>query len=83
MHAPWLSLLARRSGPTKFSPRSEPAGWVKSIALATHVRVFQNLNSASYDVFPDGQRFILALVKAGSLHTPLTLVENWPSELKK
>ena len=56
---------------------------MKSIALATHVRVFQNLNSASYDVFPDGQRFILALVKAGSLHTPLTLVENWPSELKK
>ena len=46
-------------------------------------RVFQNLNSASYDVFPDGQRLILALVKAGSLHTPLTLVENWPSELKK
>jgi eukaryotic-like serine/threonine-protein kinase len=46
-------------------------------------RVFQNTFSAAYDVFPDGQRFILASVKAGSLHSPLTLVENWPSELKK
>ncbi|HXY11283.1 MAG TPA: protein kinase [Terriglobales bacterium] len=46
-------------------------------------RVFQNVFSASYDVFPDGQRFILASVKAGALHSPLTLVENWPSELKK
>jgi len=46
-------------------------------------RVFQSLNSATYDAFPDGQRFILASVRAGGLHSPLTLVENWPSELKK
>jgi hypothetical protein len=46
-------------------------------------RVFQNLFAASYDVFPDGQKFILSAVKPGSLHAPLTLVSNWPSELRK
>jgi hypothetical protein len=46
-------------------------------------RVFQNLFAASYDVFPDGQKFVLSAVKPGTLHAPLTLVTNWPRELKK
>jgi hypothetical protein len=46
-------------------------------------RVFQTFYSATYDVFPDGQRFIMAAVKPEAIHAPLTLVTNWTAELKK
>jgi hypothetical protein len=51
-------------------------------ALSTR-RVFQNLFSAPYDVFPDGQRFIMSAVKPDVLHAPLTLINNWTAELLK
>jgi hypothetical protein len=37
---------------------------------------------APYAVFPDGQRFVQASVKEGSLHAPLTLLTNGTAALK-
>ena len=37
---------------------------------------------AIYDVSPDGQRFAAARVKKGSLHAPLTLLNNWTHALR-
>jgi Tol biopolymer transport system component len=37
---------------------------------------------APYAVFPDGQRFVMASVKEGSFHAPLTLLTNGTSALK-
>ena len=37
---------------------------------------------APYAVFPDGQRFVTASVKEGSLHAPLTLLTNGTAALK-
>jgi serine/threonine protein kinase/Tol biopolymer transport system component len=45
--------------------------------------VFLSAYSAGYDVFPDGQRFVMSSLKPQALHAPLTLITNWPSELKK
>ena len=56
---------------------------VGSIKPLSERRVFQTFYSATYDVFPDGQRFIMAAVKPEALHAPLTLVTNWTAELKK
>ena len=36
---------------------------------------------ASFDVFPDGQHFVMATIRKGTLHDPLTLLTNWPSLL--
>ena len=38
---------------------------------------------ALFDVFPDGQHFIIRSVREGKLHAPLTLITNWTAELKK
>jgi len=56
---------------------------VGSIKPLSERRVFQTFYSATYDVFPDGQRFIMAAVKPEAIHAPLTLVTNWTAELKK
>ena len=56
---------------------------VGSIKQLSERRVFQTFYSATYDVFPDGQRFIMAAVKPEAIHAPLTLVTNWTAELKK
>jgi serine/threonine protein kinase/Tol biopolymer transport system component len=37
---------------------------------------------ATYAVFPDGQRFVAASIKEGSLHAPLTLLTNGTTALK-
>jgi len=37
---------------------------------------------ATYAVFPDGQRFVAASVKEGSLHAPLTLLTNGTAALR-
>ena len=37
----------------------------------------------SYDVFPDGQRFIVTTVKPEAMHSPLTLVTNWLEALPR
>jgi Tol biopolymer transport system component len=47
--------------------------------LKAHVPI--NSLDASFDVFPDGQRFVMSTVRKGSLHAPLTLLTNWPSLL--
>ena len=36
-----------------------------------------------YDVFPDGQRFIISAIKPEAVHTPLSLITNWPATLPK
>ena len=36
-----------------------------------------------YDAFPDGQKFVASSLKGEALHTPLTLVTNWPAALPK
>jgi len=56
---------------------------VGSIQRISERRIFQNFYTATYDVFPDGQRFIMAAVKPEAIHAPLTLITNWTSELKK
>jgi len=56
---------------------------VGSINRLLERRLFQTFYSATYDVFPDGQRFIIASVKPQAIHAPLTLVTNWRAELKK
>jgi Tol biopolymer transport system component len=38
---------------------------------------------APFDVFPDGQHFMIGSVREGKLHSPLTLITNWTAELKK
>ena len=37
---------------------------------------------ASYDVAPDGQRFLVKRAMETESGSPLTLVVNWPAELK-
>jgi len=56
---------------------------VGSVKALSERRIFQTFYSATYDVFPDGQRFIMAAVKPEAIHAPLTLVTNWQAELKK
>ena len=56
---------------------------VGSVKQLSERRIFQTFYSATYDVFPDGQRFIVAAVKPEAIHAPLTLVTNWTAELKK
>jgi Tol biopolymer transport system component len=56
---------------------------VGSVKPLSQRRIFQNLFVAAYDVFPDGQRFIMSAVKPEALHAPLTLVTNWTAELRK
>jgi len=41
------------------------------------------VGTGSYDVFPDGQRFIMTTVKPEAMHSPLTLVTNWLEALPK
>ncbi len=36
-----------------------------------------------YDVFPDGQRFLVNVYPAGQLKSQVVLVQNWAEELKK
>ena len=45
--------------------------------------VYGNTIETPYDVFPDGQRFVITNVRKGTLHAPLTLITNWTAELKK
>ena len=56
---------------------------VGSITPLSDRRVFQTFYSSTYDVFPDGQRFIMAAIRPEAIHAPLTLVTNWTAELKK
>ncbi len=37
----------------------------------------------SYDVAPDGKKFLLNIAATDETPTPLNLVENWPAQLKK
>jgi hypothetical protein len=37
---------------------------------------------ASFDVSPDGQRFLVNLAE-GETAAPLKIISNWPGELKK
>src|SRR5215469_2000602 len=54
-----------------------------SIKPLSDRRVFQGATSSTWDVFPDGQRFVMAAIKPEGIHAPLTLVTNWRAELKK
>jgi serine/threonine protein kinase len=56
------------------------AGLVKPLSER---RIFQQLFTAAYDVFPDGQRFVMSAIRPEAIHSPLTLVTNWTAELKK
>jgi eukaryotic-like serine/threonine-protein kinase len=46
-------------------------------------RVSSDLFQGQYAASPDGQRFIVSAMKEGTIHSPLTLLNNWPAELKK
>jgi len=56
---------------------------VGSIKPLSERRVLQTFFAANYDVFPDGQRFVMTAVKPEAIHAPLTLVTNWTAELKR
>jgi len=56
---------------------------VSSVQQVSERRISQSIYTAPYDVFPDGQRIIMAAVKPQAIHAPLTLITNWTSELKK
>ena len=45
--------------------------------------LFGNLPGSSYDVTPDGQRFLVVMPPEQSGPEPLTLVQNWAAGLKK
>jgi serine/threonine protein kinase/Tol biopolymer transport system component len=64
------------------SPGSDSFG-VGSVAQATERRMYQTFAFAPYDIFPDGQRLIVAAVKPQPMHAPLALITNWTAELKK
>jgi len=38
---------------------------------------------APFDVFPDGQHFMIGSVRQGKLHSPLILITNWTAKLNK
>jgi Tol biopolymer transport system component len=42
-----------------------------------------DLFEGQFAPFADGQRFIVSAIKPGAIHAPLTLLNNWPAELKK
>jgi eukaryotic-like serine/threonine-protein kinase len=56
------------------------AGAVKQLS---DNHVLQGALVTLYDVFPDGQRFIMSAMKPEAAHAPLTLVTNWPAALLK
>ena len=41
------------------------------------------MDLAPFDVFPDGERFMVLEQVAGAAIPPLTLVQNWTAELEK
>ena len=43
----------------------------------------QGFNRDVYDVTADGQRFLIETTPGAEISTPLTLVVNWPGEVKK
>jgi eukaryotic-like serine/threonine-protein kinase len=47
-----------------------------------HLAAWWSAFEATYAVFPDGQRFVVASVKEGSLHAPLTLLTNGTAALR-
>ncbi len=51
-------------------------------AQGTFVNVGTYVND-SYDVFPDGKKFLLNNITTGETPAPLNLVLNWTAELKK
>jgi hypothetical protein len=57
-----------------------------SLQAAAHRPLFQtqatNFND-SYDPFPDGKKFLVDTVTTTETPAPLSLVLNWPAELKK
>ena len=46
-------------------------------------RMLQGTFYWSFDVFPDGQHFVMAAVRQETVHMPLTLITNWPEALPK
>jgi hypothetical protein len=59
---------------------------VGAVQEISQIRVPQpglGLLQGGYDVFPDGQRFIVSALKPEALRAPLTLITNWPAALSK
>jgi serine/threonine protein kinase len=71
-----------------------PGGWLMAVPVrtgpsfekGTPQALFQTrgrrTNIAQYDVFPDGQRFIVNTVVVEKSGSPLTLVQNWPARTR-
>ena len=49
----------------------------------TPVRLFQSTGASSFDVTPDGQRFLMTVPVSDSSDTPVTVIVNWPQLLEK
>jgi serine/threonine protein kinase/Tol biopolymer transport system component len=52
-------------------------------ALPLKCALYQALAGCVFDVFPDGQRFIMATLRPETSRSPLTLISNWPAALPK
>jgi eukaryotic-like serine/threonine-protein kinase len=48
----------------------------------SEVHVVQGILEPLYDVFPDGQRFIMSAIKRQVTHASLTLITNWTAYLE-
>ena len=84
----------RRDGRALFYSRpdgivvsTEVRAGTDSFSTGTTTEVLQRhltatLLEAPYDVFPDGQRFVISSVRKGSMHAPLTLLHGWARNVK-
>jgi len=53
-----------------------------SAGLPHRLFVAKEIAMSSYDVLPDGRRFILSTRPKGTMETVITVVLNWWAELK-
>ena len=67
---------------TEVRPGTDSFGTGATTELLTR-HLTQTGIDAQYDVFPDGQRFVISSVRKGTTHAPLTLITDWMAELKK
>jgi hypothetical protein len=71
------------AAPVSATANSFSVGAVQEVPQLRVQQSGPSVNVSVYDVFPDGQRFIISALKAEALHNPLTLVTNWPAALPK
>ena len=67
---------------TEVTPGTGSFSFGASVPVSERHLVGAGFLDAIYAVFPDGQRFVMASIKEGSFHAPLTLLTNGTAALK-